>query len=82
MPPVESEHEPSRVHRPVVFAAVIGGGIALLACVVGLVLIGLHSDVHQDAITALSTIGGTLAGAFAGWMARSTIDRRRDDAQP
>jgi len=79
LPPTDST---TRAERPVAFAAVVGGGVSLFAAVVGLVLIGLKQEVAQDAITALSTIGGALAGAFGGWMARGTVERDRADARP
>lgn len=52
----------------------------MVVIVIGLVLIGLKiNDVAQDSITALSTIGGTLAGGFGGWIARGLIISNSDD---
>jgi hypothetical protein len=71
--------------RPVVLAAVVGGGIALVAVVAGIVVLGLHHQGANDvATTGLASIGATLAGGFAGWIARGAAQsspRRRDDLQ-
>lgn len=57
--------------RRVVLAAVIGAGIALVAVVAGITILGWHSQgVNEVATTGLATIGATLAGGFAGWIAR------------
>ena len=81
IPDIDEPKPGPRIQRPVVFAAVLGGGICLLTVIVGLILIGLHEqDVGQDAITALATIGGSLAGGFAGWIARgSRVPTERHD---
>lgn len=59
----------------VIFAAIIGAGVCLFGVVIGLTLIGFTKpeDIGQDAITALATIGGSLAGGFGGWIARGLI---------
>lgn len=71
------------VHRPIVTVAVFGGGVALLAAISGLVILGVTDEADaQIASTGLATIGATLAGAFAGWMsgsARGSV-RKDDDA--
>jgi hypothetical protein len=85
LPAIDDPKPLPRVHRPVAVVAVIGGGCCLFALVVGLVLIGLHDQgVGQDAITALATIGGSLAGGFAGWIGRGASAERRstDKEQP
>lgn len=56
-------------HRPVLLAAVIGGGVCMLAVVIGLTILGLHSEGTNDvAMTGLAAIGSTLAGGFASWL--------------
>ena len=68
-----------REGRSVVLAAVIGGGTALVAAIVGLTVLGWHTQGQNEvAITGLAAIGSTLAGGFAGWIARGQIDRRRE----
>lgn len=57
-----------------ILAALFGASLSLLAVVVGLIVLGTRLDVAQDAITALATIGGSLAGGFAGWIARGTLE--------
>ncbi len=59
-----------------VFVALLGASCALISVVIGLILLGERVDVAQDAITALATIGGSLAGGFAGWIARGTIEHQ------
>jgi hypothetical protein len=61
-----------------ILVALIGVSLALLAVVVGLIVLGYRGEVAQDAITALATIGGSLAGGFAGWIARGTIEPREE----
>lgn len=56
--------------QPHVLLGVIGGGIALWLVVVAICLLGLKQSNPEVAITALSAIGATLAGGFAGWIAR------------
>jgi hypothetical protein len=78
--------------RPVVIAAVVGGGICLLAVIIGLVALGISDkDDAQIAQTGLASIGATLAGGFAGWIARgqaqqgasqSSTDNRRSTDPP
>jgi hypothetical protein len=65
--------------RAIVLAAVIGGGLALVAVVTGLVILGVTDE--QDAqisSTGLSAIGSTLAGGFAGWIARGQVQTHQD----
>jgi hypothetical protein len=60
-------------YRPVVTAAVIGGGICLLAVIVGLVVLGIKDNAdEQISSTGLASIGATLAGGFAAWIGRTT----------
>ena len=49
------------------------GGLAILASVVGLVILGLD-DATADAVTAIAGIGGAVAGGFAGWMLRGSLE--------
>ena len=56
--------------RPHVLVGVIGGGVALWLVIAGIVLMGIKQNNPEVAITALSAIGATLAGGFAGWLAR------------
>ena len=72
---------PKRARDRAILVALIGVSTALLAVVVGLIVLGTRGDVAQDAITALATIGGSLAGGFAGWIARGTIEPR-DTEEP
>lgn len=66
-----------RTQRPIVTVAVFGGGVCLLAAIVAIAVLGWHWEgTNEVAITGLATIGATLAGAFASWMAGNT---RRDD---
>jgi|SRR5262245_38482707 len=73
--------------REVVMAAVIGGGVALSMVILGLVTLGINDTADaQIASTGLASIGATLAGGFAGWIARGQAHRgdeprRRDDPQ-
>lgn len=65
--------------RPVVLAAVLGGGVALTAVIIGLVILGWHSEGTNDvAMTGLAAIGSTLAGGFAGWIARGQASKQDD----
>jgi len=57
---------------------VIGGGIALWLVVTAICLLGLKQSNPEVAITALSAIGATLAGGFAGWIARGQHLMARD----
>jgi hypothetical protein len=71
LPELQSDETVPERQRPVVFAAVIGGGIALFAVVLGLTLLGWHSENNGEVVaTGLTSIGATLAGGFAGWIAR------------
>jgi hypothetical protein len=73
-----------REARPVVLAAVVGGGTALVAVVIGMVALGIADQGHNEvATTGLASIGATLAGGFAGWIARgvSPGSRRHDDPE-
>jgi len=65
-------------HRPVVLAAVIGGGIALALVIIGITVLGVkNSGINEVSTTGLASIGSTLAGGFAGWIARGTVERER-----
>ena len=68
--------------RPHVLVGIIGGGVALWLVVAAICLLGLKQNNPEVAITALSAIGATLAGGFAGWIARGqhVMGRERDDA--
>lgn len=67
-PPDETTGVPPS-HRPIAFAAVFGGGFALVLVVVALGFLGFTDKGDaQIASTGLATIGATLAGAFASWM--------------
>lgn len=80
LPPPHEPRQIPRVDRPVVVAAVTGGGVAMVAVVVGLTILGWHSEGTNDvAMTGLAAIGSTLAGGFAGWIARRDEPRRDDD---
>lgn len=86
LPDPASRRRVAPIQRPVVFAAVIGGGISLVAVVAGIVALGLHHQgANEVATTGLVSIGATLAGGFAGWIARSAQsaapeEQRRDDS--
>jgi hypothetical protein len=65
--------------RPVT-AAVIGGGVCLFAVVAGITVLGWHSQgVNEVATTGLASIGATLAGGFAGWIARGRYEGEDDE---
>lgn len=71
LPPIHDDDEAPRHQRPVVLAAVIGGGACLFAAIVAIAVVGWHTDtVGEVAVTGLVSIGATLAGGFAGWIAR------------
>jgi hypothetical protein len=81
LPHIESERPTPRIHRPVVTAAVIGGGVCLLAVIVGLVVLGFKANVSESqgvCATGLAAIGATLAGGFAAWIGQG---RANDVAQ-
>lgn len=84
-PAVENLPDPSERRRvsdpgrPIVLAAVIGGGLALIAVVTGLVILGVTDENDaQISSTGLASIGSTLAGGFAGWIARGQVQQHRD----
>lgn len=76
-----------RIERPVAFIATMGGGLCLFAIVIGISFIGVfaaeRAETRVQAITALASIGSSLAGGFAGWlgqgMARANSGGSRDD---
>jgi len=71
LPEIKDDDETPQHQRPVVFTAVIGGGVCLLATIIAIAVIGAHTDtVGEVAVTGLVSIGATLAGGFAGWIAR------------
>lgn len=75
-PPTYRRH----TQRPIVTAAVASGGACLLVAIVAIAVLGWHAGGNNEvAITGLATIGATLAGAFASWMAGNT---RRDAREP
>ena len=77
LPPIEDPKPTPRIHRPIVFAAVIGGGVCLWTAIIAVAVLGWHSDVVSEvAITGLVSIASALAGGFAGWIGR---DRVRGD---
>jgi hypothetical protein len=53
----------------------------LAIVIIGLSVIGFgkSAEIGQDAITALATIGGSLAGGFGGWIARGLIIPREEE---
>jgi hypothetical protein len=77
-----------------VVIAMVGGGLCLLAVVVGLIILGSHSVTvsgasggtgaasqrSEVAVTGLAAIGSTLAGGFAGWVARGTVERSHSES--
>ena len=78
LPPIQDDAPTPRIQRPIVFAAVVGGGVCLWTAIVAITVLGWHTDtVSEVAITGLVSIASALAGGFAGWIAR---DRVRGDA--
>jgi len=74
LPPVRS------ARPPVVLAAVVGASIALLGVIAGITILGVvQSGINEVAVTGLATIGATLAGGFAGWIARGTLEQQDAD---
>ena len=84
LPPPDDTTPVPKVHRPIAFVAVLGGGAALVAVVAGLTFLGFTDKQDaQIASTGLATIGATLAGAFASWMGgQGTGARRQTDTPP
>lgn len=67
--------------RAVALVAAVGGGLCLALVVIGLTVLGaLHASITEVSSTGLAAIGSTLAGGFAGWIARGSIERRPDRA--
>jgi len=64
--------------RPHVLVGIIGGGVALWLVIIGIASLGIKQNNPEVAITALSAIGATLAGGFAGWIARGQHVMGRD----
>lgn len=54
-------------------AGVLVAGMVMLVAVIGLTILGVYGQIG-DAVTALASIGGAVAGGFAGWMLRGTVD--------
>lgn len=83
IPAIPSLDHPSKGTSQAVFAALLGGGVCLLSLIVGLIILGAINSgaVAQDSITALATIGGSLAGGFGGWIARGTAERRMEEKE-
>jgi hypothetical protein len=68
-----------RANRTIVLAAVVGGGSCLLAVIVGMTVLGIaETGVNEVATTGLASIGATLAGGFAGWIARGAATQQQD----
>jgi hypothetical protein len=64
--------------RPVVLAAVLGGGLCLALVVIGLVVLGVADESDaQIAQTGMASIGATLAGGFAGWIGRGAVQQQQ-----
>jgi hypothetical protein len=75
LPDVRGDEVPPTNQRFVVGAAVVGGALGLVSVIVGLVVLGLSQDNSGEvAATGLASIGATLAGGFAGWIARGRTD--------
>lgn len=73
VPPPHERRKVNRIERPIALVAVLGGGIALICVVGGLVFLGAHDNAdEQISSTGLASIGATLAGAFAAWLGRNT----------
>lgn len=73
VPPPDDARRVPRIHRPIAFVAVLGGGACLLAVIGGLIYLGAVDNAdEQISSTGLASIGATLAGAFAAWMGRNT----------
>ena len=61
---------PGEPVRWTVLAALIASGACLLGVVVGIILLGLDQQGSNNvAVTGLASVGATLAGGFAGWIA-------------
>jgi hypothetical protein len=74
-----SELPPPPRRDKVILAAVIGGGVCLFAVIIGITALGWHTDsVTEVATTGLTSIGATLAGGFAGWIARGKYENGTD----
>jgi len=84
-PPPDVRRAAGSPARPIVLAAVIVIGACLLAVIIGITVLGWHAGgVNEVAITGLASIGATLAGGFAGWIARGQQERaprRRTDPE-
>jgi len=81
LPRIESEREVPPIQRPVVTAAVSGGGICLLAVIIGLVVLG-YRDGQGVCATGLAAIGATLAGGFAAWIGQGrALDAAQDQRE-
>jgi hypothetical protein len=74
LPEIRDDEDAPAHQRRVVTSAVIGGAVALALVVVGLVVLGMaQANSGEVAATGLSSIGATLAGGFAGWIARGQV---------
>jgi hypothetical protein len=78
LPDPRSQRRVPSAGRPIVMAAVIGGGACLAFVIVGLVVLGISdSSDAQIAQTGLASIGATLAGGFAGWIGRASAQTQQ-----
>lgn len=59
-------------------AGLIVAGVVMLASVIGLIVLGIYVE-SGDAVTALASIGGAVAGGFAGWMLRGTVEEDTEE---
>jgi ABC-type Fe3+ transport system permease subunit len=80
LPEPERSKRVPRIHRPIVWTVVLGGGAALMTAIIGLVVLGINDkNDTQIALTGLASIGATLSGAFAGWLGSGSSRQRKDD---
>ena len=75
--PAVPDLPPPKVARPTaVLAAIVGASLALLGVITGITVLGVvQNGINEVAVTGLATIGATLAGGFAGWIARGTLEQ-------
>ena len=79
-PAIPDPPDPKSGEQRAVLAAIWGGGACLALAIIGITLLGAkNSGVNEVATTALASIGATLAGGFAGWIARGVLERDRRD---
>lgn len=64
----------TKQHAAFGLAAIAVTGVTLTTALIGLVILGTSTQpAAQDAVTALATIGGAIAGGLAGFLLRGTI---------